>query len=48
MEKVGNKSEIGLPRICDAEKVVSYLGKMSAPYGVTLTADKNGLIDVKW
>jgi len=44
----GNKSEIGLPRICDAEKVVSYLGKMSAPYGVTLTADKNGLIDVKW
>lgn len=44
----GNKSEIGLPRICDAEKVVNYLGKMSAPYGVTLTADKNGLIDVKW
>ena len=44
----GNKSEIGLPRICDAQKVVSYLGKMSAPYGVTLTADKDGLIDVKW
>ena len=44
----GNKSEIGLPRICNAEKVVSYLGKMSEPYGVTLTADKDGLIDVKW
>ncbi len=44
----GNKSEIGLPRICDADKVVSYLGKMSLPYGVTLTADKNGLIDVNW
>ncbi len=44
----GNKSEIGLPRICDAEKVVSYLGKMSKPYGVTLSADENGLIDVKW
>ena len=44
----GNKSEIGLPRICDADKVVSYLGKMSAPYGITLTKDKDGLIDVKW
>ena len=44
----GNKSEIGLPRICDAEKVVSYLGKMSEPYGITLTADGNGLIDVNW
>ena len=44
----GSKSDMGLPRICDAEKVVSYLGKMSAPYGVTLTADKDGLIDVKW
>ena len=44
----GNKSEIGLPRICDADKVVSYLGKMSEPYGVTLIADGNGLIDVNW
>lgn len=44
----GNKSEIGLPRICDAEKVVSYLGKMSEPYGITLTANGNGLIDVNW
>ena len=44
----GNKSEIGLPRICDADKVVSYLGNMSAPYGVTLEKDKDGLIDVKW
>jgi poly-gamma-glutamate synthesis protein (capsule biosynthesis protein) len=44
----GNKSEIGLPRICDAERVISYLGEMSKPYGVTLTKDNNGLIDVKW
>ncbi|MBR7117053.1 MAG: CapA family protein [Clostridia bacterium] len=44
----GNKSEIGLPRICDAEKVVSYLGKMSEPYGVRLEAAPDGLIDVKW
>ena len=44
----GNKSEIGLPRICDAERVVSYLGKMSEPYGVKLTAAPDGLIDVSW
>ncbi|MBE6644463.1 MAG: CapA family protein [Ruminococcaceae bacterium] len=44
----GNKSEIGLPRICDADKVVSYLGKMSEPYGIKLTKDKDGLINVKW
>ena len=44
----GNKSEIGLPRLCDAEKVISYLGEMSAPYGITLSKDKDGLIDVKW
>ena len=44
----GNKSEIGLPRLCDAEKVIGYLGEMSAPYGITLSNDKDGLIDVKW
>lgn len=44
----GNKSEIGLPRICDPEKIVDYLGKMSAPYGIKLTAAKDGLIDVTW
>lgn len=44
----GNKSESGLPRICDAERVVSYLGKMSEPYGVKLTAAPDGLIDVSW
>lgn len=44
----GNKSEIGLPRLCDAERVVSYLGEMSAPYGVKLEAAPDGLIDVKW
>ena len=44
----GNKSEIGLPRICDADKVIKYLGDMSAPYGITLSKDKDGLIDVKW
>lgn len=44
----GNKSEIGLPRLCDAEKVISYLGEMSAPYGITLSKDKDCLIDVKW
>lgn len=44
----GNKSEIGLPRLCDAERVIGYLGEMSAPYGITLSKDKDGLIDVKW
>ena len=44
----GNKSEIGLPRLCDADKIVSYLGKMSEPYGVKLSKDKDGLIDVRW
>lgn len=44
----GNKSEIGLPRITSPERVVDYLGKMSAPYGVTLTADADGLITCKW
>jgi poly-gamma-glutamate synthesis protein (capsule biosynthesis protein) len=44
----GNKSEIGLPRLISPEKIVDYLGKMSAPYGVTLTAADDGLIDVKW
>ena len=44
----GNNSEIGLPRVCDAERVVSYLGEMSKPYGVTLNAAPDGLIDVYW
>ena len=44
----GLKCEEGLPRICDAERVVSYLGKMSAPYGIKLTAAPDGLIDVTW
>ena len=44
----GNKSEIGLPRLIAPDKVVDYLGKMSEPYGVTLTAADDGLIDVKW
>ena len=44
----GNKSEIGLPRLTDAKKIVDYLGKMSAPYGVTLTEADDGLIDVSW
>lgn len=44
----GNKSEIGLPRLCDADKVIKYLGDMSAPYGIELSKDKDGLIDVKW
>jgi poly-gamma-glutamate synthesis protein (capsule biosynthesis protein) len=44
----GNNSEIGLPRICDAEKVAKYLGEMSLPYGVTMKAAEDGLIDVFW
>ena len=44
----GNKSEIGLPRLIDPAKVVEYLGEMSKPYGVTLTAAEDGLIDCKW
>ena len=42
------KCDEGLPRICDPERVVSYLGKMSAPYGIKLTAAPDGLIDVTW
>lgn len=44
----GHKSDIGLPRLIDPDRVVEYLGKMSAPYGVTLTAAADGLIDCKW
>jgi hypothetical protein len=44
----GHKSDIGLPRLIDPEKVVEYLGEMSKPYGVTLTAAADGLIDCKW
>ena len=44
----GNKSEIGLPRLCDAEKVAAYLGEMSAPYGIKLNVAPDGLIDVEW
>ena len=44
----GHKSDIGLPRLIDPDKVVEYLGEMSKPYGVTLTAAADGLIDCKW
>jgi len=44
----GNHSEIGLPRVCDPERVVKYLGEMSEPYGVRLSAAEDGLIDVSW
>lgn len=44
----GKRCDEGLPRICDAERVVKYLGEMSAPYGVKLTAAPDGLIDVEW
>lgn len=44
----GHKSEIGLPRLAKPEAVLDYLGAMSAPFGVTLTAREDGLIDCKW
>ena len=44
----GKKCEEGLPRLVDAERVVKYLGEMSAPYGIKLTAAPDGLIDVEW
>ena len=44
----GKKSEVGLPRVCAPEKVIDYLGKMSAPYGTRLKACADGLIDVEW
>ena len=44
----GNKSEIGLPRIAAPEAVLAYLGGMSAPFGVTLTPEANGLISCSW
>ena len=48
MKMDGKKGEQGLPRVCDAKKVVDYLGEMSKPYGVTLTAEKDGTITCKW
>ena len=44
----GHRSEIGLPRLADPAVVIDYLGKMCKPYGVTLTAHADGLIDCKW
>ena len=44
----GNKSEIGLPRRIAPQRVVDYLGKMSEPYGVKLTATDDGLIECSW
>lgn len=44
----GHKSEIGLPRLAAPERVLAYLGEMSAPYGVTMTAEENGLITCRW
>ena len=43
-----NKSAIGLPRRADPDKVIKYLGDMSAPYGVKLTATEDGLIECSW
>lgn len=44
----GHKSEIGLPRVASPDAVLSYLGEMSAPYGVKLTAMDDGLIKCIW
>lgn len=44
----GNKSEIGLPRKVDPSEVIDYLGEMSKPYGVTLTAEADGTISCSW
>ena len=44
----GNHAVVGLPRLAKPEKVLSYLGEMSRPYGVTLRADEDGLITCIW
>ena len=44
----GNKSEIGLPRAVSPSEVIDYLGEMSKPYGVTLTAEADGTISCHW
>lgn len=45
----GNKSEIGLPRVCSPKEVFDYLGKMSAPYGTSLSISSDGkYIECKW
>lgn len=44
----GNKSQIGLPRVCDAKRVIDYLGKMSEPFGVSLTENSDGTIECHW
>ncbi len=43
----GNKSEIGLPRICDADEILSYISTMSAPYGTRFEKTADGLIEVR-
>ncbi len=48
LSMTGNRSEIGLPRICDADKVLSYIENMSAPYGTKFKKSKDGLIEVIW
>lgn len=44
----GNKSQIGLPRICAPEVVYDYIAKMSEPYGTKITVDKDGLLVCEW
>ncbi len=44
----GNKSEIGLPRICDADEIYDYISKMSEPYGTKFKKTNDGLIEVIW
>ncbi len=40
----GNKSEIGLPVIGDAEKIYGYFSEMSKQYGTKLTLGDDGII----
>ena len=44
----GKKCDEGLPRIAGRDRVIEYLGKISLPYGVHLSADEDGLINVSW
>ena len=45
----GNRSEIGLPRVCKPERIIEYLSEMSEPYGTAFSVSEDGTyIDCKW
>ena len=48
MKMDGHRSEQGLPRKCDSEKIFDYLNDMCKPYGTTIVREENGLLSCVW